>query len=437
MKNREELQQELSELEEQHRQILNSSSYRLGRMLVSACRSPRLLFRLPIDLMRLGRDVRKQKRPPGPGSTQYETVSKQWRQLSNRLRSDRNPDPLVFLFSGTTYIQGTRGNRPIRQTQALLRQGASVIFSYHRSRYTEALPNYSVEGLVQSPVDITLQLLDNIASEDLGDIGKLYIVSYPYPGIEDSIAKFRQNGWTILYDCRDDWEEFSKVGMARWFNSEVERKLVRNTDVTVCVSRPLVEKMSNLAPGSRVELMPNAVETDFLPMDYQHRPVRDPKIVGYFGHLAGAWFDWEAFSEIARRCSTYRFEIIGHSAPHDLALPDNVKLLGPKPWHQLYQYASRWSSAIIPFKMGPLADGVDPIKIYEYLAFGLPVVSFIMPQIDSYPYTTTVKTVDEFCAALRKASEQVPDKSRMDEFLSRNTWEVRADQLIELIEGKP
>ncbi|AZT84502.1 methyltransferase [Marinobacter sp. NP-4(2019)] len=434
MKTREELQQELSDLEKQHRQILNSSSYRLGRLLISVCRSPRLLFRLPIDLMHLARDVRQQKRPPQPGSSQYETVSRQWRQLAKHLQSNPNSGPLVFLFSGTTYIQGTRGNRPIRQTEALLRLGASVFFSYHRSRYTEALPDYSTEGLVQAPVDITLQLLDDIAFEELGDTKKLYIISYPYPGIEKSIATFRKNGWTVLYDCRDDWEEFSKVGMARWFDADVENTLVRGTDATVCVSQPLVAKMSALSPGSRVELMPNAVEADFLPGDYEHRPERDPKIVGYFGHLAGAWFDWEAFSEIAERCSAYRFEIIGHSAPHGLTLPDNVELLGPKPWNQLYQFAGRWSAAIIPFKMGPLADGVDPIKIYEYLSFGLPVVSFQMPQINDYPATRTVSSVQEFCCALVEVCESAPDKAHIVEFLKRNTWEVRATELLSFVE---
>src|SRR5690606_28885361 len=112
------------------------------------------------------------------------------------------------------------------------------------------------------------------------------------------------------------------------------------------------------------------------------------------------WFDWQAFIQIAEKCPQYRFEIIGHSALAGLQLSDNIHLLGPKPWHELHRYASRWRVAIIPFRMGPLADGVDPIKIYEYLSFGLPVVSFLMPQIKDYPYTSTVASVEEFCAAL-------------------------------------
>jgi hypothetical protein len=160
-------------------------------------------------------------------------------------------------------------------------------------------------------------------------------------------------------------------------------------------------------------------------------------VVGYFGHLSGAWFDWEALQEVARARPQLRFEIIGHSAPPGLNLPANIVLLGPKPWSQLHEYAARWSAAIIPFRMGRLADGVDPIKIYEYLSLQLPVVSFRMPQIESYPCTWTAGSVDEFCRALDQACQSWPDPVVLAQFLALNTWEVRAEQLLEWAKGKP
>ncbi len=425
----EQLARELAELREEHRRVLQSTSYRLGKLLVGALRSPGALIRLPGGLYHLFKRRRAHRQAPRPGSVQFAEVQTRIRSLAAGVRAKPESE-FIFLFSGTTFVQGIRGNRPIRQTQALLRQGVPVLFSYHRSRSDEPLPTYEQEGLVQSPVDITMQLLDEIGAADLGDTRKLYIVSYPYPGIDKSVAMFRRHGWKVIYDCRDDWEAFSKVGMARWFNAGTEQVLVSECDATFCVAGPLVEKMRSLAPGSRVELMPNAVEADFLPEGYQRQPANGRRIVGYFGHLAAAWFDWDALAEIARSCPQYVFEVIGHSAPQDLQLPDNVQLLGPKPWDQLHEFARRWSAAIIPFRMGPLADGVDPIKIYEYLAFGLPVVSFRMPQISHYPYTTTVDNVSAFCDALDDACATQTDRAVIDAFLSHNTWEVRVRQLL-------
>lgn len=420
-------ERELYSLRQEHHQVLHSASYRLAKLLVNAKRSPRKLIRLPVDACLLFRELRHRKKPPTADSSIYRQLQTAWQDLASQARVEDSP--VVFLFSGTTFIQGTRGNRPIRQTQALLRQGAKVLFSYHRSRFDDPLPEYEADGLVQMPQDVTLQLLQEIASVDLGGCSRLFIVSYPYPGIEKHVELFRRQGWTVIYDCRDDWEEFAKVGMARWFDARVERALVRQCDRTICVSAPLVTKMNGLAPESIVELVPNAVEADFLPVDFQRVPV-SPPVVGYFGHLSDAWFDWEAFIRIAEGCPQFRFEVIGHSAPVGLALPSNVQLLGPKPWDELYHYAAAWTVAIIPFRMGRLADGVDPIKIYEYLSFGLPVVSFLMPQIKDYPYTTTVDSVEAFCAALVAACVVEVDEQVLAQFIADNTWEKRAQQLL-------
>lgn len=427
----ERLKRELDELRLEHHKILNSNSYKLGRLLARALRSPSALLRLPVELYRLVGERKAQRRPPGPGSNTYKAVLDGWQSLVAEARGTNAP--VTFLFSGTTYIQGTRGNRPIRQTHALVSQGVRVLFSYHRSRFDEPLPGFQQAGLVQSPVDITMQVLPEVAATDLGDGGKLYIISYPYPGIEKSVDLFRRHGWRVVYDCRDDWEEFAKVGMARWFDAEVERRLVATCDATLCVSGHLVAKMRSLAPGKRVLLVPNAVEADFLPADYCRQPSSGRPVIGYFGHLSSAWFDWQALVEIARRSPQYCFEVIGHSAPSGLGLPDNVFLLGSKPWQQLHQYAARWSVAIIPFKMGPLADGVDPIKIYEYLSLGLPVVSFRMPQIEGYPYTWTVGSIEEFCQALQVACSMELDSERVSKFINDNTWEVRARQLVSIM----
>lgn len=422
-----ELQAQLQALREEHRRVVTSFSYRLGLLLTSAMRSPRSLMRLPLDLWQLWRARRIAMRSGVADPQVVAQIVSDWQGLAQHAREEQKP--VVVLFSGTTSVQGTRGNRPIRQAQALLRAGAAVFFSYHRSRSDEALPESQHPLLVQSPVDISLGLLGQLAASDLQGCRKLFVVSYPLPGVERFVALFRQHGWGVIYDCRDDWEEFAKVGMARWFNANVERRLVDECDATLCVSGPLVRKMQDLAPGSRVVLMPNAVERDYVSVDYRRQPV-EPPIVGYFGHLSAAWFDWDALQRVAEMRPHLRFEIIGHSEPVGLQLPANIELLGPKPWHVLHEYAARWSAAIIPFRMGPLADGVDPIKIYEYLALQLPVVSFRMPQIANYPYTWTVDSPEAFCRALDEACLCKLEACVLDDFIASNTWEVRAVQLL-------
>src|SRR5690606_13705340 len=134
------------------------------------------------------------------------------------------------------------------------------------------LPDYDAPQLMQSPVDFTLELMPEFAATPLPGCAKLLVLSYPLPGTEGFIALFRQHGWAVVYDCRDEWEEFAKVGMARWYKASTERYLVAHCDATLCLSAPLVSKMRGLAANADVRLMPNAVEQDYAPLGYVRSP---------------------------------------------------------------------------------------------------------------------------------------------------------------------
>jgi len=339
---------------------------------------------------------------------------------------------LVVMLSGTTYIQDIRANRPIRITRELVRGGVPVLFSFHRWRPTEHMPPYALGSiLLQSPIDFSAKLLPALAARDLGGVRPILVVSYPHPAFCKSLNRFNSHGWPTIYDVRDDWQEFSKVGQAKWYSEGAERYIANNCDAVMCVSRPLQKKLKQWAPTRPVHLSPNAYDGGFLSPGYRHAPT-SPPIVGYFGHLTGSWFAWDDLSKIARALPHFRFEIIGHGEPEELHLPENVVLMGKKTHAEICKIAARWSVATIPFKMSRLADGVDPIKIYEYFALGLPVVSFRMPQIADYPYTTTVDSVSGFVEALQSAVEVVPEADVLAAFLAKNTWRHRADQIIQI-----
>lgn len=339
-------------------------------------------------------------------------------------------DELVFMFSGTTYVQDVRANRPIRLTRELMKRGIPVIFNYHRWRRTDEHPEYQGDLLFQIPIDVTKQFMAKLATLKTSK-KKIFIVSYPHPIIPKILNRFKVNGWTNLYDARDDWEEFQKVGQAKWYNRGIEKYIVRNCDHVTAVSWPLGDKLDAYDPLSKVRVVPNALSPNFLSKNYSWKGSSQVK-VGYFGHLTSSWFDWDALIEIAKIRPNYHFEIIGHSAPDDLKLPSNIDLMGPKNHPQINEIAADWRVAIIPFKPGLLADAVDPIKIYEYMALNLPTVSFRMPQIDSYPYTITVDNNEDFAVALDEFVRYRPKKGALKKWLATNTWGDRVDDLLEL-----
>ena len=339
-------------------------------------------------------------------------------------------EELVFMFSGTTYVQDVRANRPIRLTRELMKRGIPVIFNYHRWRRTDDHPEYSGDLLFQIPIDVTKQFMAKLATLRTSK-KKIFIVSYPHPIIPKILNRFKVNGWANLYDARDDWEEFEKVGQAKWYSSATEKYIVTNCDHITAVSWPLANKLDAYEPIDKVHVVPNALSPNFLSNDYKWIGSKRTK-VGYFGHLTASWFDWDSLIEIANQRPEYLFEIIGHSAPDDLNLPKNIDLMGPKTHPEINKIAAEWSVAIIPFKTGLLADAVDPIKIYEYMALDLPTVSFRMPQIDKYPYTITVENNEEFCFALDESVRYRPKRGVLKKWLARNKWGDRVDDLLSL-----
>ena len=419
--------------------VYASKRYRIGDLFIDAARSPIRMLKLPFRLLRIFRE------PRGPGSNRPQiepaavderaAVEKRNREFDADFKrfcekiQSCGADKLVVNFGGTTYMQDLRANRPIRLTRSFAGMDVPVLFNFHRWRETDHIPPYDGGLVFQSPIDKTPALLEQLFVRDLGQTRGVFVVAYPHPSVCKLINLANVNGWATLYDCRDDWEEFEQVGMAKWYHSSVEKFVVNNCDLTCCVSRPLQAKLSAFTSTRPVELSPNAYDPKFLTDSYQHRPGKHVK-VGYFGHLTDRWFDWESLLWIASQRPAYEFEIIGHGAPENLTLPANVKLLGPKTHPEICTLAAKWHAALIPFRVGKLSDGVDPIKIYEYFALELPVVSFRMPQIADYPNTTTVETREAFIAALDQTLQSKPSPASFHDYLKHNTWDDRARQML-------
>ncbi|WP_164903498.1 methyltransferase domain-containing protein [Nonomuraea polychroma] len=339
-------------------------------------------------------------------------------------------DEVVLMFSGTTFVQEARGNRPIRLTRVYLDRDCPVFFNYYRWRDTDPLPSHPDPLLFQSPIDITPRLLDEVLSADFGGKRKLLFASFPHETMVRTLTHAASRGWVTIYDARDDWEEFAKIGMAKWYHPGYERYLVAHADVVTAVSAPLAKKMETLG-GRKVSVNANALDPAFPTPTTPRRP--DATRIGYFGHLTDKWFDWDLVLRTARTYPSHTFELAGHQNP-DLRLPDNVRLLGLLGHRELAELSAEWALALIPFKNGALADAVDPIKVYEYLHLGLPVLTTYFPQCVDYPGVRVTESAAEFVAALPQVADSALDLEEIRSWLARNTWECRVDAYSELAE---
>jgi GT2 family glycosyltransferase len=197
------------------------------------------------------------------------------------------------------------------------------------------------------------------------------------------------------------------------------------------------------ATGHHSILLPNAADFDFFsaPCLRSKQLTGIPKpIVGYFGAIA-SWFDYDLMYRVATSRPQYSFVLIGALGLEEAVIGKeitrfrhlpNVFLLGHKDYSELPSYLAHFDVCIIPFVINQLTRAADPVKLYEYLSQGKPVVSTAIPApSDRAELLYITKDAEDFVRNLDRAISE-PDgrlKQRRISFASQNTWRARAAAL--------
>ena len=111
----------------------------------------------------------------------------------------------------------------------------------------------------------------------------------------------------------------------------------------------------------------------------------------------------------------------------------NVHWLGRKKYIQLPTYLAHFTAAIIPFKLEELTHATSPLKLFEYMAGGKPVVATPMAESTRFPGVLTAAVPVEFAEQLDVAIMLRQDSEYLaliDGIARENTWKARADTLL-------
>jgi glycosyltransferase involved in cell wall biosynthesis len=239
----------------------------------------------------------------------------------------------------------------------------------------------------------------------------------------------------------DDFGGFEQPAHRRRLLVEWERELVGRVDLITVTARRLQARFAAAHP--RVELLPNAVPAEFVdamasapvPADFAALPTPRLLFIGTLAH----WIDVEALLGLADDRPDWSLVLIGPVEVDTAALAGrpNVHLLGLRPHAALPGYLAHAEALLMPFRVSDFTHAVNPVKLYEYLAAGPPIVS--SPLAEVAPFADRLELTapgERLAAAVARAMAEGPDPrrpvARRDAALA-NTWAVRADALHRLL----
>lgn len=192
----------------------------------------------------------------------------------------------------------------------------------------------------------------------------------------------------LIYYCVDDWAKFSFIESDSIIQMETD--LVKRSDLVIVSARELYEQKKRFNPNTHLVLhgvdykhFSRALNNNYpIPNDIGIIP---KPIIGFFG-LIHEWIDLSLIKKVAEAHPEWSVVMIGKVSADvtDLRKLPNIHFLGQKAYDDLPGYCKAFDVAMIPFVINELTKSVNPIKLREYLAAGLPVVSVDLPEVRNY-----------------------------------------------------
>jgi len=346
------------------------------------------------------------------------------------LESRAQEAPAVFLFPPTIGWDVTLVQRPHHMARALSRKGFPVVFEVVEEPAGSASLEEVEPGLF-------------LSRRGAGSLARLprrvvWAFAYNVPD-EEALA-----GSRLVYDVIDHLDVFPQA--RRVLRRNHERALAR-ADAVFAVSRPLLDQVRRVRADA--VYLPNGVEAAFFeaPGDPAGIPDRIARsrasgrpVAGYVGALA-RWVDGDLLRALAAARPDWDFALVGEALDESFSDlerrgPPNLAFLGRRPYSAMPAVLHSFDVGLIPFRAGPEGLHASPIKLYEYLAAGLPVISTRIPECEGIPEVSIAADASGFASLLDAAR----DLSRSSDFRDRararareNDWSRRAGLALEVL----
>jgi glycosyltransferase involved in cell wall biosynthesis len=240
----------------------------------------------------------------------------------------------------------------------------------------------------------------------------------------------------LIYYCVDEYTAFTGAtdGLKR-----IEDDLFRKADLVVVSAERLLDSKKHLNPNTHIirhgtdwEHFRKSLDANTaIPAEIADLP---RPIIGFHGLLAD-WIDYELIKKVAERFRNGSVVLIGKTnvdAEKKIRILDdvpNIHLLGRKPYADLPAYCKGFDVALNPFAISDLTLAANPLKVREYLAAGLPVISTDIPEVRVLEDVLVGTDHNDFVAKIEKALASSKPREQVSDRIRHESWEAKVEEL--------
>lgn len=251
----------------------------------------------------------------------------------------------------------------------------------------------------------------------------------------------------VIYDITDDWTQLDQSTREAQLIAAQDAELCSRADAVIVCSQHLADSKRGRARS--LHLIPNGVHTAHyasvgdrtLPLPAETAAWPRP-VLGYTGTVHESRVDVELVEKLARKFSTGTIALVGPDfLPADtrarLDALGNVRRVPPVPYARIPEFMRAFDACIVPHRVSSFTESLNPIKLWEYLAAGTPIVSTPVPGFRDYPQHVYLGAeVESFAAGISAALSE--DASRRDarrREAQHHSWDERVDAVVKVMQA--